>query len=75
MGQIPGCHGHGQCLNPLPPPPNFVEKVAFDFSLKWQPLASEEGPLSSPKSADDWPLPFLDGPLLNSTYYGIRVDK
>ena len=21
MGQIPGCHGHGQCLIPPPPPP------------------------------------------------------
>ena len=20
MGQIPGCHGHGQCLTPPPPP-------------------------------------------------------
>ena len=29
-GEIPGCHGHGQCLTP--PPPNFIGGVGYEVS-------------------------------------------
>ena len=31
MGQIPGCHGHGQCLTP---PPSYLPKPWFILLLR-----------------------------------------
>ena len=33
MGQIPGCHGHGQCLTTPPPPPPYYKSARTHISL------------------------------------------